>query len=127
MIIATQMCLGHVYIYPNPLGHTLKTYAYIEYEFGILIKERGRLQKWFGEVSKCFHYITDGSGRVQNPTSDVMEVSEWREVKPMYLWKVRNAPERNKTLGGGAMGHGGPHGPHPSQHTMGVRLWKFFT
>jgi hypothetical protein len=25
---------GHVYIYPNPLGHTLKSFASIEYEFG---------------------------------------------------------------------------------------------
>jgi hypothetical protein len=122
MIIVTQMCLGHVYIYPNPLGHTLRTFASIEYELGILIKDRGRLRKWFGEVSKCFHYITDGSGRVRNPMGDVMEVSEWREVKPMNLWKVRNAPERNKTLGGGAMGHSGPHGPTQPAHHGGAAL-----
>jgi hypothetical protein len=70
------MCPGHVYIYPNPVGHTLKSFMSIEYEFGVLIEERGRLQKWFGEVSKWFHYITDGSVRVQNPTGDKIEVSK---------------------------------------------------
>jgi hypothetical protein len=43
MIIATELCSGHAYIYPNPLGHTLKSFASIEYEFGVLIKERRRL------------------------------------------------------------------------------------
>jgi hypothetical protein len=71
MIIATEWYPGHVYIYLNPMGHTLKSFASIEYEFGVLIKERGRLQKWFGEVSKWFCYITDGSGRVRNPTGDI--------------------------------------------------------
>jgi hypothetical protein len=52
---------GAVYIYPNPLGHTLKSFPSIEYEFGVLTEERGRLRKWFGEVSKWFHYITDDS------------------------------------------------------------------
>jgi hypothetical protein len=32
---------GHVYIYPNPLGHTLKNFASIEYEFGIRSKREG--------------------------------------------------------------------------------------
>jgi hypothetical protein len=64
MIIATELCPGHVCIYPNPLGHTLKSFASIEYEYGVLIEERGRLRKWFREVSEWFHYITDGSGRV---------------------------------------------------------------
>jgi hypothetical protein len=31
---------GHVYIYPNPIGHTLKSFASIEYEFGIDQRER---------------------------------------------------------------------------------------
>jgi hypothetical protein len=53
------------------MGHTLKSFASIEYEFDVLIEERGRLQKWFGEVSEWFHYITDGSGRVRNPTGDI--------------------------------------------------------
>jgi hypothetical protein len=51
---------GHVYIYLNPLGHTLKSFASIEYEFRMRSK-REKLQKWFREVSKWFHYITDGS------------------------------------------------------------------
>jgi hypothetical protein len=29
---------GHVYIYPNPMGNTLETFASIEYEFGIRSK-----------------------------------------------------------------------------------------
>jgi hypothetical protein len=29
---------GHVYIYPNPMGHTLKSFASIEYEFDIRLK-----------------------------------------------------------------------------------------
>jgi hypothetical protein len=64
MIIATECFRGNVYIYPNPMGHTLKSFASIEYEFGVSIEERGKLQKWFGEVSEWFHYITDGSNRV---------------------------------------------------------------
>jgi hypothetical protein len=64
MIIPMEWCLGQVYIYPNPMGHTLKSFVSIEYEFSVLIEERGRLRKWFGEVSEWFHYITDGSGRV---------------------------------------------------------------
>jgi hypothetical protein len=76
MIIAMELCLGHVYIYLNQLGHTLKSFASIEYEFGILIEERGRLQKWFSEVSEWFHYITNGFGRVQNPTVDIKKVPE---------------------------------------------------
>jgi ribosomal protein S19 len=29
---------GHVYIYPNPMGNTLESFASIEYEFGIRSK-----------------------------------------------------------------------------------------
>jgi hypothetical protein len=58
------------------LGHTLKSFASIEYEFSVLIKERGRLQKWFEEVSEWFHYITDGSRRVRNHIDDIKKVSE---------------------------------------------------
>jgi hypothetical protein len=29
---------GHVYLYPNPMGHTLKSFASIEYEFDIRLK-----------------------------------------------------------------------------------------
>jgi hypothetical protein len=71
MIIVMELCQGHVYIYLNPLGHTHKIFVSIEFEFGVLIEERGRLQKWFGEVSEWFHYVTDGPLRVRNPTSDI--------------------------------------------------------
>jgi hypothetical protein len=64
MSIAMEMfpraCL-HIY---QPIGHTLKSFASIEYEFGVLIEERGRLRKWFSEVSEWFHYIMNGSRRV---------------------------------------------------------------
>jgi hypothetical protein len=30
----------HVYIYPKPMSHTLKSFASIEYEFGIRSRER---------------------------------------------------------------------------------------
>jgi hypothetical protein len=62
--------------YPNPFGHTLKSFAPIEYELGVLIKERGRLSKWSAEVTEWFYYITDGSGRVRNRTGDIKKVSE---------------------------------------------------
>jgi hypothetical protein len=29
MIIAMELCQGHVYIYPNPLGHTRKSFTFI--------------------------------------------------------------------------------------------------
>jgi hypothetical protein len=35
---------GHVYIYLNPLGHTLKSFMSIEYEFGIRSKREGDLE-----------------------------------------------------------------------------------
>jgi hypothetical protein len=38
----------HVYIYPSPLGHTLKGVASIEYEFGKLIREREHSEGVFG-------------------------------------------------------------------------------
>jgi hypothetical protein len=66
MIIAMEMCPGHVYIYLNPLGHTLKSFASIEYEFGVLIEERGRLQKWFEKS--------------QNGSTISRMVSEWSET-----------------------------------------------
>jgi hypothetical protein len=43
MIISTERCPRHIYIYANTLGHTLKSFASLEYEFGVLIEERGRL------------------------------------------------------------------------------------
>jgi hypothetical protein len=46
------------------MGHTLESFASIEYEFGVLIEDRGRLQKWFREVSEWFHYIMASSDRV---------------------------------------------------------------
>jgi hypothetical protein len=64
MIISMEMYSGHVYIYPNPLGHTLKSFASIEYEFGVLIERERETPKVVREVSEWFHYITDGSEMV---------------------------------------------------------------
>jgi hypothetical protein len=49
MIIATEMCPGHVYIYPNPLDHTLKSFASIEYEFSIRSKREGDSKSGLGK------------------------------------------------------------------------------
>jgi hypothetical protein len=49
MIIATEMCSGHVYIYPNPMGHTLKSFTSIEYKFGIRSKREGDSKSGLGK------------------------------------------------------------------------------
>jgi hypothetical protein len=49
MIIATEFCPRHVYIYPNPLGHTLKSFASIEYEFAIKSKREGDSESGLGK------------------------------------------------------------------------------
>jgi hypothetical protein len=87
---------GPVYIYLNPLGHTLKIFASLEYGFCMRSKREG------GSKSGLRKY-RNGSERVQNPCDDIMEVSEWKKVNLIYLWKVRNTPERETP--------GGAHGP----------------
>jgi hypothetical protein len=76
MIIDTEMCPGHVCIYSNPMGHTLKSFTSIEYEFGIRSKREGDSESGSGEVSEWFHYIMVGSGRARNPTGDIWQVLE---------------------------------------------------
>jgi hypothetical protein len=49
MIIATELCLGHFYIYLNPMGHTLKSFTSIEYEFGIRSKREGDSESGLGK------------------------------------------------------------------------------
>jgi hypothetical protein len=61
-------------MYPNPLGHTLKSSTTVEYV--VLDQREKRLQKWFGEVSKWFQYIIVGFKMVQKPTIDIWEVSK---------------------------------------------------
>jgi hypothetical protein len=41
---------GHVYIYPNSLGHTLKSFASIEYEFGMRSKREGTPKVVWGSL-----------------------------------------------------------------------------
>jgi hypothetical protein len=40
---------GHVYIYPNSLGHTLEIFASIEYEFDIRSKGEGDSESGSGK------------------------------------------------------------------------------
>jgi hypothetical protein len=49
MIIATEKCSGHVYIYLNPMGQTLKSFASIEYEFGIRSEREGDSKSGLGK------------------------------------------------------------------------------
>jgi hypothetical protein len=46
----------HVYIYLNPLGHTLKGVASIEYKFGKLIRERGHSKGVCGSLRMVPQY-----------------------------------------------------------------------
>jgi hypothetical protein len=44
----------HVYIYPNPLGHTLKSFASIEYEFGMRSNLEGDSKSGLGKSPNGF-------------------------------------------------------------------------
>jgi hypothetical protein len=44
----------HVYIYPKPLGHTLKSFASIEYEFGMRSKREGDSKSGLGKSLNGF-------------------------------------------------------------------------
>jgi hypothetical protein len=56
---------GHVYLYPNPLGHTLKSFASLKYDFSIRPKERGDSKSGLGKSLNGFsisRLVLDGSG-----------------------------------------------------------------
>jgi hypothetical protein len=80
---------GHVYIYPNLLDHTLKSFTSIEYEFGMRTKREGTLK-----VVHC-------SRRVCNPTGEISIFIE----SPEYTGRSNH--QRWTTMGLG------PHGAHP--------------
>jgi hypothetical protein len=65
---------GHVYIYPNPMGHTRKSFASIEYEFGIRLKRE--------EDSES------GSGKSWNNSIISRLVLEGSKTLPMIYRKV---------------------------------------
>jgi hypothetical protein len=62
---------GHVYIYLNPLGHTLKSFASIEYKFDIRSKREGDSQSGLEKSLNGSTISRMVSGRVQNPTGDI--------------------------------------------------------
>jgi hypothetical protein len=49
---------GHVYIYPNPFDHMLKSFTSIKYKYGIKYRKGYSDSK----VSEWFHYIIVGFG-----------------------------------------------------------------
>jgi hypothetical protein len=87
MIIAVEICLGmSTYIQTHWVTH-LRVSRLSNMSL-VLYQRKRETPKVGREVLECFHYITDGSGRVRNPGDDIMEVSEWKKVKPMYLWEL---------------------------------------
>jgi hypothetical protein len=63
-VIATEMCPGHVYIYPNPLVHTLKSFVSTEYEFGTGSKREGDSKSGSGKsrnASTISRMVPEGS------------------------------------------------------------------
>jgi hypothetical protein len=77
---------GHVYIYPNPMGHTLKSFASIEYEFGIRSKRE--------EDSKS------GPGKSQNGSIVSWLVPEGSKNLPMIYGKVPEEIWSNRSIYG---------------------------
>jgi hypothetical protein len=75
---------GHVYIYPNPLGHILKSFASLESEFGIRSKERGD--------SKI------GLGKSQNASIISRLVSEGSKTLPLIYRRYQNKIRSNKFI-----------------------------
>jgi hypothetical protein len=72
---------GHVYIYPNPLGHALKSFMSIEYEFGIRSKREGESKS--------------GLGKSQNGTIISQLVPEGSETLPVIYRRCRNEIRSN--------------------------------
>jgi hypothetical protein len=66
---------GHVYIYPNPMGHTLNSFASIEYEFGIRSKREGDSES--------------GPGKSRNGSIISRLVPEGSKTLPRYIERCR--------------------------------------
>jgi hypothetical protein len=75
---------SHVYIYLNPLGHILKSFASLESEFGIRSKERGG--------SKI------GSGKSRNASINSRLVSEGSKTLPLIYRRYQNNIRSNKFI-----------------------------
>jgi hypothetical protein len=113
---AYDHCCGnvyaHVYRYPNSLGHTLKSFASLEYEFGMRSKERGDSES--------------GSGKSQNGSNISWLVPKGSKTLPVIYRRCQNEIRSNWSIYGKSrirqkvkpqrwttMGLGPP-GAHPS-------------
>jgi hypothetical protein len=83
----TERVSGHVYIYPNPLGHTLKSFASLEYEFGRdKIKREG--------------YSDSGLGKSPNGSIISQNVLEGSETLMFVYRKVSEEIWSNRSIYG---------------------------
>jgi hypothetical protein len=87
----------HVYIYLNPMGHTLKSFTSIEYEFGIRSKREGDFES--------------GLGKSRNGSIISRLVPEWSETLPVIYRKVSEEIRSNRSIyGKSGMDQKGPEG-----------------
>jgi hypothetical protein len=77
---------GHVYIYPNPMGHTLKSFASIEYDFSIRSKREGDSKS--------------GSEKSRNGSIISRLVLEGYETLPVIYMKVSEEIRSNRSIYG---------------------------
>jgi hypothetical protein len=76
----------HVYIYPNPMGHILKSFASIVYEFDIRLKREGDSKS--------------GSRKSQNGSIISRLVPEGSETLPVIYKKVSEEIRSNRSIYG---------------------------
>jgi hypothetical protein len=91
---AHDHCCGrvsrHVYIYPNPLGHTLESFASLEYEFNMRSKREGTpkvvggsigmvplYHEWFRNCPKPYRWYKGRVGTKLGQTGLFMESPEY--------------------------------------------------
>jgi hypothetical protein len=87
----------HVYIYPKPMGHTLKSFTSIEYEFGIRSKREGDFES--------------GLGKSRNASIISWLVPEGSETLSVIYRKVSEEIRSNRSIyGKSRMDQKGPEG-----------------
>jgi hypothetical protein len=109
---------GHVHIYPNPLGHTLKSFASFEYEFGIRSKREGDSERGLGKSrngSTILRMVPEGS---KIPSGDIMEVSESEIRSNWFIYGKSEIHQKGETLEGDAHGSGAAWGPSLDSRTL---------
>jgi hypothetical protein len=85
MIIATEMCPGHIYIYLNPMGHTLKSFAYMNMSLVLDQRERETLKVVCGSLGMVPLYhglVPEGSATLPVIYTKVSE--EIRSNRSIY-------------------------------------------